>query len=81
MAIGVRDLTGSVYSLATSGIAGPAGGTPEKPVGTIWIALAHPTGVITRKLTLGGTRVQNIHLTSLTSINLLRRFLLNDLAE
>ncbi len=81
MATGVRDLTGSVYSLATSGIAGPAGGTPEKPVGTIWIALAHPTGVITRKLTLGGTRVQNIHLTSLTAINLLRRFLLNDLAE
>ncbi len=81
MATGVRDLTGSVYSLATSGIAGPAGGTSEKPVGTIWIALAHPKGVITRKLTLGGTRVQNIHLTSLAAINLLRRFLLNDLAE
>lgn len=81
MATGVRELTGSVYSLASSGIAGPDGGSQEKPVGTIWIALAHPTGVITRKLMLGGTRVQNIHLTSLAAINLLRRFLLNDLAE
>jgi nicotinamide-nucleotide amidase len=74
-------MTGSTYALATSGIAGPEGGTPDKPVGTIWIALAHPNGVLAKKLTLGGTRIQNIHLTSLTSINLLRRFLLNDLAE
>ena len=81
MASGVRQATGSTYALATSGIAGPDGGTTDKPVGTIWIALAHPTGVIARKLTMGGTRIQNIHLTSLTSINLLRRFLLNDLAE
>jgi nicotinamide-nucleotide amidase len=81
MATGVRQMTGSTYALATSGIAGPEGGTPDKPVGTIWIALAHPNGVLARKLTLGGTRIQNIHLTSLTSINLLRRFLLNDLAE
>jgi nicotinamide-nucleotide amidase len=81
MANGARQITGSTYSLATSGIAGPDGGSLEKPVGTIWIALAHPSGVIARKLTMGGTRVQNIHLTSLTAINLLRRFLLNDLAE
>ena len=81
MASGARQTTGSTYALATSGIAGPDGGTPDKPVGTIWIALAHPSGVIARKLTMGGTRVQNIHLTSLTAINLLRRFLLNDLAE
>lgn len=81
MAAGARKTTGSTYALATTGIAGPDGGTINKPVGTIWIALAHPNGVITRKLTMGGTRIQNIHLTSLTAINLLRRFLLNDLAE
>jgi nicotinamide-nucleotide amidase len=81
MASGARQLTGSTFALATTGIAGPDGGTEEKPVGTIWIALAHPTGVIARKLTMGGTRIQNIHLTSLTAINLLRRFLLNELAE
>jgi len=79
MAEGARKVLGSTYSLATSGIAGPGGGTAEKPVGTIWIALAHPGGVITRKLQLAGTRIQNIHMTSLAAINLLRRFLLHDL--
>ena len=81
MAAGARKHLGTTYALATSGIAGPDGGTEEKPVGTIWIALAHPNGVIVRKLTQGGTRIQNIHLSSLTAINLLRRYLLNDLAE
>ncbi len=81
MAAGARKNLGTTYALATSGIAGPDGGTEEKPVGTIWIALAHPNGVIARKLTQGGTRIQNIHLSSLTAINLLRRYLLNDLAE
>ena len=81
MATGARKNLGTTYALATSGIAGPDGGTEEKPVGTIWIALAHPNGVIARKLTQGGTRIQNIHLSSLTAINLLRRYLLNDLAE
>lgn len=81
MAAGARKHLGTTYALATSGIAGPDGGTDEKPVGTIWIALAHPNGVIARKLTQGGTRIQNIHLSSLTAINLLRRYLLNDLAE
>jgi nicotinamide-nucleotide amidase len=81
MAEGARNRLGTTYALATSGIAGPDGGSEEKPVGTIWIALAHPDGVIARKLTQGGTRIQNIHLSSLTAINLLRRYLLNDLAE
>jgi nicotinamide-nucleotide amidase len=79
MAEGAHKVLGTTYSLATSGIAGPTGGTEEKPVGTVWIALAHPAGVITRKLQLAGTRMQNIHMTSLASINLLRRFLLHDL--
>ena len=56
------------------------GGSEEKPVGTVWIALAHENGVITRKLTLGGTRMQNIYLSSLACVNLLRRYLLNDLS-
>lgn len=81
MAAGARLALGTTYALATSGIAGPDGGSAEKPVGTIWIALSHPGGVITRKLTQGGTRLQNIHLSSLAAINLLRRFLLNELAD
>lgn len=79
MALGVQQRLGSTYALATSGIAGPDGGTEEKPVGTVWIALAHESGVITRKLTLGGTRMQNIYLSSLACVNLLRKYLLNDL--
>lgn len=79
MALGVQRRLGTTFALATSGIAGPDGGTEEKPVGTVWIALAHPTGVITRKLTLGGTRIQNIYLSSLACVNLLRKYLLNDL--
>jgi nicotinamide-nucleotide amidase len=79
MAQGVQKRLGTTYALATSGIAGPDGGTGEKPVGTVWIALAHPEGVISRKLTLGGTRMQNIYLSSLACVNLLRKYLLNDL--
>lgn len=41
MAEGILEITGSDYSIAVSGIAGPEGGTPSKPVGTIWAAIAH----------------------------------------
>ena len=72
MSENVRTLMKSTYGLATSGIAGPNGGTPEKPVGTIWIAISSEKGVITKQLTLGGSREQNIHLTSINILNLLR---------
>ena len=48
------------YAMATSGIAGPAGGTPEKPVGTIWIAAGNSEKVITAKLTEDEGREKNI---------------------
>lgn len=56
MAAGVRALTGADYAVATSGIAGPGGGSPEKPVGTVWTAIAGPHGTRTRLLTLAGDR-------------------------
>lgn len=56
MAAGVRSHIGADYAVATSGIAGPGGGSPEKPVGTVWTAIAGPQGVKTRLLTLMGDR-------------------------
>ena len=78
MAIGVKRKLNTDYGLATSGIAGPTGGTPEKPVGTIWIALATTTGVISKKLNLGYSRDRNIHVTSLSALNMLRLELLGN---
>jgi nicotinamide-nucleotide amidase len=75
MAEGVRRLTGSTYALATTGVAGPGGGTPEIPVGTLWIALATPQGVIAEHRLFGALREQNIPRASSQAIDLLRNFL------
>lgn len=76
MSENVRKLMGTTFGLATSGTAGPNGGTFEKPVGTIWIAIASEKQTITKQLTLGGSREQNIHLTSINILNLLRKICL-----
>ncbi len=60
MALGAKKITGSTWSIATSGVAGPNGGTEEKPVGTVWFAWAGPTGVKSKKLNLGNVRENNI---------------------
>lgn len=64
MALGAARLTGSTWALAVSGIAGPTGGTKEKPIGTVWCALAGPDRWIkTWCLHLAGSRQQIIALT------------------
>ena len=78
MAIGVKRKLNTDYGLATSGIAGPTGGTTEKPVGTIWIALATKNEVISKKLNLGYSRDRNIYVTSLSVLNMLRLELLKN---
>ncbi len=75
MAENVRKLLGADVGLATSGIAGPGGGTPEKPVGTIWIALADASTTVAKKLTLGNDRLVNIERTNVAVLNLLRQHL------
>jgi nicotinamide-nucleotide amidase len=76
MATGVRERLHADYALAVSGIAGPDGGSPEKPVGTVWLALATPDGVKTELLHLPFNRIENITRASYTAINMLRKTLL-----
>ncbi len=81
MAANARRLFDADYALATSGIAGPGGGTAEKPVGTVWIAVASPDELITRKLQLAGSRQHIIQITSLTVLHLLLRMLTGTLSD
>jgi nicotinamide-nucleotide amidase len=78
MAESIKKQFGSTYGLSTSGIAGPGGGTPEKPVGTIWIALAGPRGVKTQLLQLKKDRTNNIYQTTQSVLELLRQDLLKN---
>ena len=81
MAIGVRDRLSTDIAIATSGIAGPDGGTDEKPVGTVWIALAAKEGVFSKKFSFERNRERNIRRSSLTALSILRRYLLGDLFQ
>jgi nicotinamide-nucleotide amidase len=76
MAEGVRRLTGSTYALATTGIAGPGGGTPEKPVGTVWIALAAEEGTFAERRQFGGDREANIQRACSAAIDRLRQWIM-----
>jgi nicotinamide-nucleotide amidase len=79
MAEGARKKFNSDYSIAVSGIAGPDGGTIEKPVGTIWIALSSAEKTRAVKFHMGDHRERNIRRTALAALNILRKELIKQL--
>jgi nicotinamide-nucleotide amidase len=78
MAIGVRQKAGADYGISTTGIAGPDGGTDEKPVGTVCIGIAGPGGSRGMRLHFPfGERLRNKQIFAVTAMDILRRELLN----
>lgn len=79
MAEGVRKITGSDFSVATSGIAGPGGGSDTKPVGLVWIAVSSEKGTEARSFVFKGDRKRNIDRFAANALNLLRIKIKNEL--
>jgi len=76
MAEGAKRKFGTDYAISVSGIAGPDGGTPDKPVGTVWMAVSGPLGTVARKHLFGDNRERNIERSALTALNMLRKEIL-----
>jgi nicotinamide-nucleotide amidase len=79
MVRGALTLLDTDYAIATSGIMGPDGGTPEKPVGTVWVAVGNRNNqtVLTQKFSFRFDRQRNIELTATNALNLLRKFIVD----
>ncbi|MBK9732862.1 MAG: competence/damage-inducible protein A [Chitinophagaceae bacterium] len=81
MATGVLEKMQTSYSIAVSGIAGPGGGTEEKPVGTVWIAVAGNNRVMAKKFFFPGNRQRNMEMSSINALSMLRKFMLGLLID
>ena len=73
MAAGVRALLKTDYAVATTGVAGPGGATEENPVGTVWIAVAGPNGVMAKRYNFGNDRGNNIERAAITALEMVRQ--------
>ena len=71
MSVGAQRVLNTDCAIATSGIAGPDGGSIEKPVGTVWIAVSYKEKTITRKFQFSGNREENILSSAQAGINML----------
>ena len=75
MSDGVRKRLKADFGISTTGIAGPTGGSTEKPVGTVWVSVASEDKIISEKFNFGNNRERNIRRASLSALNLLRTLL------
>lgn len=80
MAKGVRDLMESDFGVATTGVAGPGGGTEENPVGTVWIGVATPNGMISKRFNFGKDRENVINRATVAAYEMLRESILTSTA-
>jgi nicotinamide-nucleotide amidase len=76
LAENVRKIFNSDFSIAVSGVAGPGGGTPEKPVGFVWIAVSSKEKTLAKSFQFGENRGRNIIMTSNAAVSFLRKFIL-----
>ncbi|MBP9883523.1 MAG: competence/damage-inducible protein A [Chitinophagales bacterium] len=81
MVTGLLSAMKTDYAIAVSGIAGPDGGTPEKPVGTTWIAVADRDKTVTRHFHFPGNRERNMELAAINALSLLRKFMLGTIKD
>jgi nicotinamide-nucleotide amidase len=65
------------YAIAVSGIAGPGGGTAEKPVGTVWVAVGSADNIKTKLYNFPGSREQNIQWTAVVALEMMRKYLVD----
>ena len=77
MALGLKEISGADIAVATTGIAGPGGGTAEKPVGLVYVACADKRGVRVERLQLRGSRERIRNLSALRALDMIRRAALN----
>ena len=77
MAKGVRDLMEADFGVATTGVAGPGGGTEENPVGTVWIGVASKQGVVSQRFNFGNNRENVINRATIKAYEMLWKEILS----